>query len=329
VGLVAGLATLALGGLALFTYIRGQGRDLNVSPIISTANPPSDVPPALVGTLTGQQHTFMGAIFDLAQRGVLEVRQDEGFLGMKTHVLLRKSHNTALKPHEQGLLDALFKSGESELPMSEIGTRLATKNDRFAAPLEQELVQRGWLDPERKQKRTGLAVGGVVLLILSLLVFILCAVAVGASLPTNPTWLPWIAAVAGITAGLFFLSIAFLIYAATFSTLTPAGEEQAARWKGFAEYLKQVSKDKEPAIRPDYFERYLPYAAVFGLGAGWAKYFQKLGGVPLPIWFHATAGGNGDFGAIVAVMAASDTTGASTGGSGGGGASGGGSGGAG
>lgn len=101
--------------------------------------------------------------------------------------------------------------------------------------------------------------------------------------------------------GVFVLSIPVLIYAGIFSMLTPTGEEQSVRWKGLAEYLKQVSKGKEPAISPDYFERYLAYATVFGLGANWAKYFQQLGGVPLPIWFHAIAGGDGDFGAIVAV----------------------------
>ena len=85
----------------------------------------------------------------------------------------------------------------------------------------------------------------------------------------------------------------------------------------------------EPAIRPDYFEKYLAYAAVFGLGANWAKYFQQLGGVPLPIWFHATVGSDGDFGAMVAVMSASDTAGANAGADGGAGASGGGSSGAG
>jgi uncharacterized membrane protein len=134
--------------------------------------------------------------------------------------------------------------------------------------------------------------------------------------------------VAGVSAGLFVLSIPWLVYAATFSTLTPTGEEQALRWKGFGEYLKRVGKGKEPAVRPDYFEKYLAYAAIFGLGKEWAKYFQTLGDVPLPVWFHTMAGSDGDFGAIVAVMAASDTSGASSGG-GGGGASGGGSSGAG
>jgi uncharacterized membrane protein len=139
-----------------------------------------------------------------------------------------------------------------------------------------------------------------------------------------------LAGLAGVGLGLFILSVALLIYAGSFSVLTPAGEEQAARWKGFAEYLKQVSKGREPAIRPDTFERYLSYAAVFGLGASWAKYFQELGNVPLPVWFHGIRGSDPNFGAIVAVMAASDSSGAGGGGgAGGAGASGGGSSGAG
>ena len=160
-------------------------------------------------------------------------------------------------------------------------------------------------------------------------VFILSLIGWSITLSENPGWLPWIAIAAGIGAGLFFVSLLFLIYAASYSILTPAGEEQAARWKGFAEYLKGVSKGREPAIRPDYFERYLAYAAVFGLGAGWAKVFQDLGGVPLPVWFHAAAGSQASFGSMVAMMSASDSAGASAAGSGGAGASGGGSSGAG
>ena len=41
------------------------------------------------------------------------------------------------------------------------------------------------------------------------------------------------AGMAGISAAVFFVSIAVFIYSATYSVLTPEGEEQAARWKGF------------------------------------------------------------------------------------------------
>lgn len=328
IAVLAGVTTLLLGGLGLFTYARSNARDLSINPADFTASPPSDLSPAIVGKLTGQQHTLMGAIFDLAQRGALEIREEKGFWG-KTHMLVRKDQGVALKPYEQRLLDALFNRGESQIKLNEVATRLSMNNKRFDESLEQELIQRGWFDPERKQRRTRLAMGGLFMMFLAMVVFFLSMVGGGANLSTNPGFLPLVAVVAGLSIGLFILSMALLIYSATYSHLTAAGEEQAARWKGFAGYLKQVSKGREPAIRPDYFEKYLAYAAVFGLGASWANYFQKLGEVPLPVWFQAMADSNADFAAIVAVMSASDSSGASAGGAGGAGASGGGSSGAG
>lgn len=328
-GFGAGILTLILGGLGFLTYTRANARELNVSPVISNANPPSDLPSAIVGKLTGQYNNFMGTIFELAQHGVLEIREEKGFWGTKKYVLVRTGDVPALKPFERVLLDALFKSGETEINMSEIGTRLATKHKQFDISLERELVQRGWLDLERKQKKGWLTAAGILTMFLSVIVGCVGLTSGGVIVSSNPDWFILLAALTGIGAGLFLLSIPVLIYAGTYSVLTPSGEEQSARWKGFAEYLKQVSQGREPAIRPDYFEKYLGYAAVFGLGAGWAKYFQTLGNVPLPVWFHAMAGSDGDFGSVVAVMSASDSAGADAGGGGGGGASGGGSSGAG
>lgn len=328
-GFGAGIVTFVLGILGLVTYTRANARELSISPAVSNASPPSDISPAIVGKLTGQYANFMGVIFDLAQRGVLEVREEKGFWGSKKHVLVRSGDASDLKPFEQYLLDSLFKPGETEVDMNEVGTRVASKQKQFDDSLQDELVQRGWLDLERKQKRGRLTAVGILMMFFSIVVGFVGLAAGGASISSNPDWVILFAVLIGLAAGLFPLSIPVLIYAGTFSILTPAGEEQSARWKGFAEYLKNVSKGREPAIRPDYFEKYLAFAAVFGLGAGWAKYFQQLGGVPLPVWFHAMAGSDGDFGAMVAVMSASDSAGASAGGAGGGGASGGGSSGAG
>ena len=327
-GFGAGIATLVLGSLGLFTYARTNARELNISPVVSTANPPSDLSPAIIGKLTKQQHTFMGTIFDLAQRGVLEVREEKGFWGSTNHLLVRKDGMIVLKPFEQGLLDALFGSDGTQINMNEVATRLASKNKLFDEPLEQELVQRGWLDLERKNKRTWLIGVGILIMFFSIIVGFISMASGTIAISRYPDWFTPLAVLIGLCAGLFILSVPVLIYAGTYSILTPTGEEQSARWNGFAEYLKQVSKGKEPAIRPDFFEKYLAYAAAFGLGAKWAKYFQQLGGVPLPIWFHAMAGSDGNFGAMVAVMTASDSSGASAD-AGGAGASGGGSSGAG
>ncbi len=329
VGLLSGLATLLLGGLGLVTYIRANQRDLNLPESALLPNPPADLPPAVVGKLTGASGIFMGTIFDLAQRGLLEVREEKGSWGATNHILERKVVEIPLAPHEQALFEAIFKPGETQVSLSEVGTRLAYKTSQVDGPLEQELIQRGWLDPERKQKRIALVAVGLLVMFTGLGLLIGAAVATGVFLTGNQA-LAWITvALAGFGGGAFVLSIPLVIYAAAYSPLTPAGEEQKIRWNGFHTYLDQVSHGREPAIRPDTFERYLAFAAVFGLGAAWAKSFQKLGGVPLPAWFQAMAGSDGDFGAMVAVMTASDTATYSGGADGGGGASGGGSSGAG
>jgi uncharacterized protein (TIGR04222 family) len=329
VGLLSGLATLLLGGFGLFAYIRANRRELNVPEKTLLPNPPADLPPALAGKLTGASTNFMGTIFDLAQRGLLEVREEKDSWGSKKHILERKAVDIALTPYEQGLLEAVFKPGEIQVSLSEVGTRLAYGSSQVDLPLEQELIQRGWLDPERKQKRARLVAVSLLVMFAGLGMLIGAAIATGVFLISNQALAWFTVALAGLGGGAFVLSIPLLIYASAYSQLTPAGEEQKMHWNSFRSYLDQVSHGVEPAVRPETFERYLAFAAVFGLGAAWAKSFQNLGGVPLPAWFLSPSGSDGDFGAMVAVMTASDTATYTGGADGGGGASGGGSSGAG
>jgi uncharacterized membrane protein len=194
--------------------------------------------------------------------------------------------------------------------------------------VEQELIDRGWLDPDRKRQRRNLGVTGFLLMLAAMglgLLGLLGAIAgLAAAVNQTPVW----AALVGMAAGGFVISSGVLIYRAAFSPLTPDGEAEAARWQSFARHLKQSSRDRQAVFSSDDFERYLPWAAAFGLGGAWAKHFQRAGGAPLPVWFHAMPGSHGDFGAVVAVMSASDSAGASAAG-GGAGASGGGASGAG
>lgn len=117
---------------------------------------PGDVPPALVGQLTGQTLGAMGVLFDLARRGWLQIREEAGFLGSKKYILEFVGQEGELSAHEQGLLSAIFKPGESAVKLSDVPTRLASKSKLFSEPLEAEMVARGWLDPERKAERNKL-----------------------------------------------------------------------------------------------------------------------------------------------------------------------------
>jgi hypothetical protein len=326
--LIAGLAALLLGALGFIAIVRANRRDLNISVMGIQAIPPADLRPALVGKLTGTSDGSLGSLFDLGQRGVLEVQEEKGFLGTKKYNLVWKDARAPLSAHEQALLEAIFKGGRSEVNMSEIPTRLSGRSRELESLLEEELQQRGLFDPERKKRKTGLVVGGMLLMVLGVAAFIVGIIGVGLLLTGSALSRSLMALLAGAGGGAFVLSFPVIIYAAVYSPLTPAGEEQKRRWLGFRAYLNQVARGKEPAISTDFFERYLAFAGMFGLGTEWARYFQKLGGAPLPAWFHALPGSEGDFGAMVAAMTAFDAS-ASSASAGGGGASGGGSSGAG
>jgi hypothetical protein len=328
IGWLAAVVTLVLGSVGLFLYARAQRRESIDSSPMTFNTPPDDLPPALVGKLTGRAEGFMGTLFDLAQRGVVEIHEGRGHWGTKKFTLELKNAAAPLSAAEQGLLAAIFKPGETTVDMSQILTRLASKHKLFDEPLEQEMVQRGWLDLDRQRQRRNLGIAGFLLLVASLGFSFVGIIGVNAQMLEVAPAALW-TAVIGIAASSCVLSIGLMIYAATFSTLTPEGEAEAARWKSFAKYLKQVSKDKSSAAPAADFERYLAWAAAFGLGSAWAKHYQRAGSAPWPVWFHAVPGSDGDFGAIVAVMAASDSAGAGAAGGGAGGASGGGASGAG
>jgi hypothetical protein len=330
IGILAAMVTLTLGGFGLFVYVYANRRDLHILTVLPLDTPPGDVPPALAGKLTGHSHAFMGTLFDLAQRGMLEVCEDKGWFRSKKYMLERKTGHVSLRPHEQGLLAAVFRPGETRVEMSKISSHLARWTKSLEALLEKELLARGWLDLERSRQHTSIAAAGVLTMLAAISLFIVGAIGRGVALANDGNFTEGWAALIGIAAGGFVISIGLMIYYNTFSTLTPEGEEEAARWKGYAVYLKQASAGYPSRLPPVYFERHLPFAAAFGLGSAWAKRFQQMGGAPVPAWFHALAGSEGDFGAMVSVMSASDSAGDSaSGGDGGGGASGGGSSGAG
>ena len=53
--------------------------------------------------------------------------------------------------------------------------------------------------------------------------------------------------------------------------------------------MRDATKGREPVWGLEMFERYLPYAASFGLAVAWVKAFQKQGGLEIPAWFHSLA----------------------------------------
>ena len=179
----------------------------------------------------------------------------------------------------------------------------------------------GLLDTERQHIRRRFLVISLILLSLGFIAMLLSLLF---GIPTG-TW-PMLF----LPLGVIGVSITVAVLWGIFSTLSEKGMQDAASWKAFSHYLRDITRGKELDISQDVFERFLMYAATFGLAEKWVKYFQKQGMAVVPPWFHSLATSNVDnLSYFVTMIAVSHAVGSSSGAGGGGGAAGGGASGAG
>lgn len=330
-GLGAALVTILLGAAGLLLAGVGFRRDaaaLPAAPSMHTT-PPRQLPPALAARLAGSSTGFLGALFDLAERGLISIEEGPRRWGSRSFEIVRQPAQAPLQPHEQALLQALFRKAKNErVPLTQVA--VVSSDRAFNQALDKELSGLGWRDAGRAAKR------GRFMAITALGLFLgLSALLVGglfwATAPVNSSQSVFLSAVLiGAGASLSLVGLVGLIAVARISTLSEDGLRQAEAWKGFSAHLRSIAKGSEPATSPDTFARYLAYAAGLGLGTQWGKFFQKMSDVPLPAWMNAMSASmqDGSFAAMMAVISSADSSAASAAG-GAAGASGGGASGAG
>ncbi len=289
--LAAALAVLAAGAAGLVAFWTRQQREpaaFTASELSYTA-PPNDLSPAIAGVLnsSGAQSSWsqaLGTMFELGRRGVLSIEESPERAWYRQHdfILQLKEQPTQLRPHERGLLQMLFTGKEglaTSIKLSDFSGRLRSRWKQFSEPLKEEMQAAGFFSPERQQARNKLLIAGGVLMGLAGV-----ALAGGILLVERFQAGPFL-----IPGSLFLLSMAAFVLAGVFSPLSDQGAAEATRWKGFAQFLRDATKGREPVWGSEMFERYLPYAASFGLAVAWVKAFQKQGGLEIPAWFHALA----------------------------------------
>ncbi len=103
---------------------------------------------------------------------------------------------------------------------------------------------------------------------------------------------------AAVFAGLIGLAgVAAVVWAvwASATRLTSKGIETIAKVLGFRKFLQATEKDRldmlnAPSLQPEIFEKFLPYAMVFGVEKQWAEKFEKLYNLQ-PTWFEGYPSG--------------------------------------
>jgi hypothetical protein len=286
-------------------------------------------PPAMAARLAGGGTPYLGTLFDLAQRRFLNIQEGAKKWGSHRYEIVRLSNTFLLHAHEQVFLEVLFgKTKSDRVALSDIGG--ISSNSKYNQAIDQELTTAGLLEPHRVHLRSrflsaiGLGLIFGIILIGSSLLF-------GALIQATGLWVTrFYATLMGVGVGISVACLIGLPIVMSLSVLSDEGVRRSLAWKKFADHLRNITQGKDEEAAPDDFDRYLPYAAGFGIATEWAKHFEERVHTPVPDWFQSLQPGidDGSFVAFMAAIIAVDSSSASATG-GGEGASGGGASGAG
>ena len=312
----AAAGAFVLGILILLVAMQGYpAPTMNSDETTSTA-PPSPLPVAMAAVLAARGRTTgyqpLATLLDLADRGVLTVRELPRSLGVRSYEFAQVPGTHALADHETETLTIAFAGRAENVSLSKARGRLARGGRRFAAAVNADLIERGLIDPARKRVRDRLTTVAVVMLLAA----VGGCVAVAPFIPRFDGW-PFL-----VPLGLALAAIVAAIVAASRTSLSDLGLMEAARWRGFRRHLKSLAgaRDDDGAARVP--SRWIVYGIAIGLGHQWSRYLRRHPGVAPP-WFIASSHDDGSaFAAFVGSHAASGGGSGGGGGAAGGGGSG-------
>ena len=313
----AAATALFVGGLVLILALRqGYTRPSVDLDEAATTDPPEPLPAALAAVLAAKGgvagYRPSPTIFDLADRGVLSVRELPRSLGVRSYELAQVPGGHDLASHEREALTIAFAGRSESVSLSKARARLARSSRRFSAALKRDLAARGYVDPSRQAIRDRLMAVSVALLVVSAI----GAVAMAALIPRFEGW-PFLLPFALCAAGLAGVAVA-----AKTSPLSDAGLVQAARWRGFKQFLKSTIETTDGDRRYSLQPRWLVYGIAIGLATEWARYLKAHPGAA-PAWFQAASPHeDAAFAAFVGSQAATSGSSGGGGGAAGGGGSG-------
>jgi len=272
--------------------------ELKNRPIAVEYQPPDNLSPLEIGMLIDRQvniNDLCAIVIDLARRGYLKIRYkgdpSQNKPKVKDFELIKLKDGSELTSKaEKMTLELLFSTGDtvnlSDLKNPE-SSKIATILEIADKETEKNLQSRDYFDPEGKKKAENL--NSIVNLLLLVLGFCLVIPPGGRIM--------WFLTMPGLLvyAGIFIVvDIVLLLLGITvrrlISKLTPHGLEVFSKVLGFKEFLELTDLDKlkllnAPELKPEIFERFLPYAIALGIEDKWTQKFQKILNAP-PSWYQ-------------------------------------------
>ncbi|NND57360.1 MAG: DUF2207 domain-containing protein [Xanthomonadales bacterium] len=234
------------------------GRDPRKGIIIPRFEPPQNLSPAAcryVNDMSFNRHAFTAAIISLAVKGQLIIEEDDKDFTLKRVSVARQSH---LSSGEKAVLKFLLPGPSSQIEMDNENHASFTKARKgLKKALKTEYLGRLF---NLNGKYFALPV-------------LMTAAAVIAAIFFTGGPAVWVVFVvlSLLLHGLF----GFLMRAPT-----PAGRRVMDEIEGFKRYLETAEQDRlermrSPALTPEVFEAFLPYAYALGVENSWCKRFAR------------------------------------------------------
>lgn len=276
------------------------------------------------------QASFISAeIVSLAVKGIIKIEEipKKGVFGSadtKLTIIADEAKRSKLNAEDSLLLNSLFgqiKDGE-ELLISSLKNSFYKKLPAIKSAVKDKQIGAGLFSKKGFALRDGM-------------------IAIGAVAGMGAFWLFSVSSMLG---GVILLSALFVVIFGVFMPKrTPEGAELLWKVRGFEMYMKKAEKYRQEFNeKENIFERFLPYAMVFGIVGLWTKKMKEIYGEEYfnnyhPIWYVGALNMNdgvfdaegfaSQLSAISSSMSSTMSSSPSSSGSGGGGFSGGGGGG--
>lgn len=293
------LAALA-GLLALFAWYvpvwRKYGRDPEPGTLVTRYEPPEGFSAAslrYIEKMGYDNEALTAAILSLAVKGYLCIDKDAD-----SYTLRRRdaqAGSPTLSAGEKELFDALFSEGHTVVLDNENHELLGGARSKHRAALRRDYASRYFVT------------NGAMNLPAVLVAIVTAAIALCVGSGVTPAVVAVIAAMAAV--------IVFFVVVMRRPTII--GRKVLDHAAGFREYLSVAEKDamnlrNPPALTPELFERYLPFALALGVDQQWSERFAAaLAGVRgpdrggyHPAWY-AGAWNSRDFSAATSTLTSS------------------------
>jgi hypothetical protein len=270
---IGAVAIAIFGGLGILLLWFLRGRDPHTGAVAAfLPEPPDTTPPAIVGVLVDErvhQRDIVSTITHWGQRGIIAIREPGG--GVPSIEL--KEIPAPLSAFEQQMLAILFPAGPGQvISYGQARQALKTHERALEATLYREVEERGYFRRSPDSTRNRWKTIATIITSLSIIGGI-----AGSMLISSWLVLPAFT----ITA----ISIVLRIAARTLPQRTRAGAESAAKWRAFERYLRDLERYDTLDTARSNFDRFLPYAIVFGIESQWIERFNRAGFAPSPTWY--------------------------------------------